>query len=898
MLGMTKAEEMNNSCSCGQVTKPHVYKKILENGLTVLVRPIHSLPKVCTELWYKVGSKNEKTDQKGIAHLIEHMVFKGTVGSNSLNLSESDINTVVHKLSGNCNAFTSYDYTGYLFNFPTQHWTMALKIVADCMRNCAFKEDHLNSEMKAVVQELKMYKDNYVSYLVDEMLAAIFVGHPYHDPVIGYKHNLWSFHAQNLRDFYAKHYVPNNAILVVVGDVDPEQVFEQAQQELGSIPADYGYTHESFYYMPDIISKKITLYRDIQQPIATNVYVIPGSQVGQDSVVDVLSWVLGHGRGSRLQRRLVDELQLVTSLDVYHVDLFEYGLFGVLFEPKNIDAISAINDIIQQEIDDIITHGFKEGELERAVKNAKVRLYDTFEDFQQQATEIGKYYLATGNKDYIFTYLDNPLEDIRLKTLALCEKYLRASVTHKGLVLPLSEKDKKFWTSLQEESDAQDLRILSSRERTNPVEAPFFALQVKVEDPKPFIFPKAIRFTLPNSGTILYACNDATPKIDLVIDFKAKYFYDPDNLQGLSNFMNRVLLEGTKNYPGQALADVLESRGISIKAFPGGIAMSMLKDDFEYGLELLYEIVTNASFDPAAIEKVREQLLADIKSFWDEPTSFAGQLIKNVIYKGHPYSKDVLGTAETVATITSQDLVDCYQRTISPDDMRMAIVGDLSCYDVEKIVTQKLGSWQGSSVPAMQFPALQAIKVHEVNYQINRDQVVLCLASSSVSRLDDDFDKLYLFDQIFGSGALGSMASRLFQLREQSGLFYTIQGSVTVQANDQPGMAMVKTIVSLDRLAEAEKVIKHTINTVPDSIQSVELEEAKRAVLNALINNFETNFGAAKSFIFLERYDFPSDYFDKRSSTLEPITVEQVRNAAKKILCSDRMVTLRIGRVS
>jgi predicted Zn-dependent peptidase len=234
---------------------------------------------------------------------------------------------------------------------------------------------------------------------------------------------------------------------------------------------------------------------------------------------------------------------------------------------------------------------------------------------------------------------------------------------------------------------------------------------------------------------------------------------------------------------------------------------------------------------------------------------------------------------------------------ISPDDMRIAIVGDLGCYDVAALVTQKLGNWQGRPVADIKFPALPAVTSHDIDYQINRDQVVLCLAASSVSRLDEDFDKLYLFDQIFGSGALGSMASRLFQLREQSGLFYTIQGSVTVQANDQPGMAMVKTIVSLDRLAEAEKVIKETIDTVADSIQPVELEEAKRAVLNALVNNFETNFGTAKSFIFLERYDFPADYFDKRGAMLEPITVEQVRNAVKKVLRSDRMVTLRVGRV-
>jgi zinc protease len=420
---------------------------------------------------------------------------------------------------------------------------------------------------------------------------------------------------------------------------------------------------------------------------------------------------------------------------------------------------------------------------------------------------------------------------------------------------------------------------------------------VTVESAKPFKFPKAQRFALPNKTTVLYAHNDATPKIDLVLDFKAKYFYDPDNLQGLCNFMNRVLLEGTVNYQGHALADALESRGISVKAFPGGIAMSMLNEDFEYGLDMLLEILTQATFEQFAIEKVREQIFADIKSFWDEPRSFAGQLIKNIIYKGHPYSKDILGTQESIAAITREDLINCYKQSISPDDMRMAIVGDIKNYDVEGVVNKKLGSWQGAPVADITFPPLPMIKSHEINYQINRDQVVLCLAASSVSRIDPEFDKLYLFDQIFGSGALGSMASRLFQLREQSGLFYTIQGSVTVQANDQPGMAVVKTIVSLDRLAEAEDVIKKTIDTVPDSLQSFELEEAKRAVLNALINNFETNFGAAKSFIFLERYDFPADYFDKRASMLDPITIDQVRDAAKTVLRSDRMVTLRIGRV-
>jgi zinc protease len=141
------------------------------------------------------------------------------------------------------------------------------------------------------------------------------------------------------------------------------------------------------------------------------------------------------------------------------------------------------------------------------------------------------------------------------------------------------------------------------------------------------------------------------------------------------------------------------------------------------------------------------------------------------------------------------------------------------------------------------------------------------------------------------------MASRLFQLREQSGLFYTVQGGVTVQSNEQPGMVFIKTIVSLDRLKEAQQLLHDLIDTVADSIEEYELQEAKRAILNALVGNFETNFGIAKSFIFLDKYNFPDDYFDMRASMLEPITVNDVRQAVKKVLRNDRLITLRVGRV-
>lgn len=184
-------------------------------------------------------------------------------------------------------------------------------------------------------------------------------------------------------------------------------------------------------------------------------------------------------------------------------------------------------------------------------------------------------------------------------------------------------------------------------------------------------------------------------------------------------------------------------------------------------------------------------MLTDLKQFWDNPRSFAGQLIRENIYQNHPYSKNSLGTQTSLQTITRQNQVDFYKKYISPYGAKIAIVGDLNNYDLKKLVEQYLGSWQGPIVEDIVFPELKAPEAHEVVYPINRDQMLLSFVGLSGNRMHHDFDALLLFDQIFGGGVLGSMSSRLFDLREQSGLFYTINGLLTVCANEQPGMIMV-----------------------------------------------------------------------------------------------------------
>lgn len=873
------------------VPEGHVKKYVLDNGMTILVRPVHTVPKVSIQLWYNVGSKDEKDNERGIAHLIEHMIFKGTK-----KLKESDINAIVHMLSGSCNAFTSYDYTGYLFNLPSQHWQTSFDIMADSMQNCTFKDYMLNSEMKAVIQELKLYKDRYDRSLVDEMIGSIFHDHPYHHPIIGYKQDLWSVHSDDLKRFYKKHYLPNNATLVVVGDVDPQQVYQLAQDRFGAIPANPNYRKTEFYHNKDIASKTVTLYRDVKQPLVIFSYVTPGTKSGKDNVLELLARIVGRGKGSRLYKKLVQDMQLVTSLSASADDLFDHGLFFIAVEPKNIEDIDKIQSIIIDEFADLKKNGVTDQELDRAIKKTEMSLHSLMEDLEHQAYEIGKYYLATGDENYVFNFVNMPRQELKKEINQLLHEYFRPSVLHKGSVLPLPESDKDMWAAQQERSDQLDNEILSARQRTEPIEAAEYAKTVSIKEPGKFAFPKATISQLSNNLKILAYNNPNTPKIDIILDLKAKHYFDPADKQGLGLFVSSMLMEGTTKHDANALIDAIEAKGMSVTPYPGGIAVTVLKDDLEDALSILNEILTEPLFDPQKIEKVRAQLIAKIKNFWDDPRYFSTQLVKETLYKDHPYSKNSLGKLEDIENISRDDLIAYHKQFYSPQGARVALVGDLEGLDIPAVVQKTMGNWHGPDISDIEFPQLGEIEAVEIDHYINRDQVILKFAGLSIDRKHPDYDKLLLFDQIFGGGALGSMHSRLFQLREQSGLFYTIGGSLVSGADEQPGMITVQTIVSLDRLQEAEKSILETMHHAAEKIEDQEFDEARRAIINAQIDNFVSNYGIANVLLFLDKYQFADDYFDTRAQRLSAITIDEVKEAAQKRL-RNNLLTLRVGRV-
>ncbi len=865
-----------------------VVKKVLLNGLVILVRSVDNVPKVSTQLWYHVGSKNELVGEKGNAHLIEHMIFKGTE-----KLSETDWPAVAHKLSGMTNAFTSYDYTAYVFDFPSHHWKESLNLLSDTMRNCRFEEQMLNSELKAVIQELKLMKDNYFKILWQAMVSAIFIDHPYHYPVIGFKQDLWNLDRDDLFNFYHKHYVPNNATLVVVGDVKPEEVFAEAEKAFGHLKKALSYTHKEFYIGKDLMSQSVVVYRDVQQPYGLFAFVFPGAKENKRYETDVLSSLLGGGKSSRLTKKLVDELQLVTEFSTFPLYLEDATVFLFYFCAKDESTIEEIRAIVNAEIHDIVKNGIPERELLKAIKQVKVGLLSSLESNYSQATMIGESYLLSGDENLPFKMLANNDSSLEQNIRALLKTCATSATMHTGKLLPLTEQGKEQWKELQKLSDNEDARILNGRVRDIPIEPTSYADTVQVQKPKSFRFHKPEKYSLSNGIKVFTCTSKNIPKIEVVLTLNAQGYFDSTELPGLYTFMCQVLIEGTKKYPGHSFAQELEEYGMDLAITPGFISLSMLKEDFEKGLEFFQELIMNASFDQDAIEKVRPALLAQLKMFWDKPSSYVGQIVREHVYEGHPYSKNTMGTVESLTKINKKDLVNFYKEHFSSYKAKIAVVGDLEGCEVKKELEKYFGSWKVQEVSDPHFPKINATSGKTVTQNVNRDQVVLMFAGISITRLDPDFDKLLLFDQILG----GSMDSRLFKLREQTGMFYTISGSLISGVAEEPGMVCVKTIVSLDRLEAAKTLIKDALKDMIDSITQEELDSAKQSIINSQVDTFASNARMARAFLQVDRFKLSDTYFDTRADVINIITLDDVKEAVRKVLVPEKMITVQIGRL-
>lgn len=874
--------------------KFNVYKKKLSNGMNVLVRPSDVIPQVVVQLWYNVGTKDEKETERGMAHLTEHMLFKGT---KKFSETEIDLRTAV--LGGYSNAFTSHDSTCYLFKFPSNVWQESLKMLSECMNNARFDKDMVLSELQAVIQELKLYKDNYHESLIERMLYSIFQNHPYQHPVIGYKENLINMKREDLLEFYKRNYHPGNATLVVTGDVKKEEVFSETEKYFGKIPAGAKKITPIYGLVTDLYKTSTILPRQIENRWSVYVYQIPGIADGRSHVFNMLSYLVANGRSSRLYERLVNEMKLATLVESFIYELFDKSLFLIYVQPVNEPAVARINDVIEEELEKIGKGDIKDWEFHVVKRKAEMEFYSILESIEDQGEMMGTFFLATGDHKYFERCIEGIKKTKREQLMEAAKSYLRPFHQHTGHIIPATPEEDLLWKNIQDESDSVDIKLLKKLKRTTPVEKNF---SIKIADkPLPkFDWPVAKSFFLDNGLEVAYCHRPYVPKISMVLGFKADYLYDPAEFGGISTFVSLMLLEGTKKKSAKELGRYIESNGMSLTSASGVISLEMLSEDIDKGLDILYELLTEPAFEKGSVEKIKQEMLMELTEYWDTPLMFIDSLARDAVYNGHPYAKNRLGYKSCIEGFTKETLKDFYPKYTSPEGAVIVVVGDLTNLDESKLrdmFEKKLGNWSGEKIPDLIFPKIDYKSKKSINYKINRDQVVLALAAPSISRLDLDYDSLALLDFIFtGSGI--SSNSRLFRLRDQSGLFYSIGGSLVYGSGMAPGMMLIKTIVSQDKVDIAEKLIKKEMKILKENgVSKEEVNFAARSLISATVRSFEDNESVARTFWFLKKCGINLDLFDKRGAFLSILKLGAVNDVARRYCRENTLSTVRIGRI-
>ena len=368
---------------------PKYYTKTLSNGLEVVAIPLHNNSDVIsTDIFYKVGSRNEVMGKTGIAHMLEHMNFKSTK-----DLKAGEFDKTVKGYGGVNNASTSFDYTHYFIKSSSENMDKSMHLFADLMANLNLKDEEFQPERNVVAEERRWRTDNSpVGYLYFRMFNNAYLYHPYHWTPIGFMNDIQTWTIKDIKEFHKTYYQPKNAILIITGDIDPQKVFQTAQKEFGTISNQVKEIPPVKFIEPEQDGeKRVTLYKDTQVEIVAMTYHIPDFKSPDQVALSVISEILYSGKSSRLYKELIDKKQLVNQIYAYNMENTDPGLFIFLAVCNPGVKAEDVEKEIHQQIEKLKTEGVTQDELEKVKINTKADFIYSLESSSSVANLFGSY---------------------------------------------------------------------------------------------------------------------------------------------------------------------------------------------------------------------------------------------------------------------------------------------------------------------------------------------------------------------------------------------------------------------------------------------------------------------------------------------------------------------------
>jgi len=816
-------------------------KWVLPDGLTVIVQEDHSAPVASVQAWCATGSIDE--DERigaGLSHILEHMLFKGTKTRTTNAIAQK-----IQDVGGYINAYTSFDRTVFWIDVPKDGVAAALDVLSDAMMNSTLPPEEYLKEQEVIRREFAMNLDDPDRMTGLLLFATAYQKHPYRLPVIGQMEIYNQLTQEQVMLYYKTRYVPNNLTFIVAGDVDPEKVHQQLDDFFKAYP-------EKSLKAVFIPAEPPQLgRREVHNEFATELtrlslaWHIPEVTHPDVPALDLLSTILGDGRSSRLYRRVREEAGLAFAVSAFSYTPGDPGLLGVdaTVDPKKREAAQ---QLILQIIGEVKQAGATADELMKAKKISLSHHLDALATMRGQASDIGGNWLLTRNlnfsRDYLAAVQKVTLDDIR----RVAGKYLvDANLT----VVSLNPKGSLF---------------------------------AKGEAARPINAGEVQKFELSNGLRILVREDARLPLVSITAVFRSGLLAETPQTNGITRLMAKALLKGTKTRTAEQIANQIEAVGGSIGSDAGNnscsVSVHVTKPDLKLGVDLLSDVLLNATMPEQAVTREKEVQLAGLKEEDEQPATVARNILRAALFGEHPYALRANGSPDSVPRLTQRNLLDFRDRYLVAKNGVISVFGDVKAAEVKQVLEQTLRTMKpGELALTDAHPAAPLRQMTNVESQKEKAQGVIMVGYRGVDVFSKDRHALELIDE-----ASSDLGSRFFiRIREQMGLAYY------VGASQMPGLVPGVFAFYLGTDPQKIEPVKTALldeirKLASDGLTSEELMRAKKKLVGQqqIANQSNDSFGYQCALD--ELYGLGFNHYKSLEHDVEAVTLDEIKRVAGK----------------
>lgn len=855
----------------------------LDNGLEVILVQDASAPTVAVDIWYQVGGANDPEGKSGFAHLFEHLMFEG-----SANLPEGGMDDLITTAGGINNAYTTIDYTGYYQALPSHQLPLGLWIEADRMAGLPVTQINLDNQRAIVIEELQLRVTNSpYGESFQTLLTLPYTYEPYKRRVIGSIDNINAAVVEDVKDFHRTYYVPNNATLVVAGDIDFDVARGLIDDLFAPIPIGDEPPQLPEYELTQQDEAEIITMDDplINIPATLIAYQIPPRESEDFPALDLLDSILSAGDSSRLAQSLLDTGQ---ALNAYSLILDNRGpsMFGAVLLPNMGVEMQDIEQVFYDELQLILDEGVPQDELDKTIaqiRTDKILELETALDLAE-SVQAANYYF--GDPQAVYTEIERyqtvTSEDIQ----RVIGEYLEETDRH-VIYVNLSDAEPPAPVEPFVAEDAVD-------------EEPDYRYVIEQSEPLPpldvneFTLPVITETVLDNGLEVVVIEQPNMPIISLDLIIQGGSRAVPADLSGLSDITGALISRGTTERDAQELALSIEQVGGVLGSYGSRDSTTIytfaLVEDADLSFDLLSDMVLNASFPESEVERELQTSISGLEANLADPGFLAGRTFNDVLYPDHPYG--AMTTFESLEAITRDDIVAFYEAQSTPDNAVLIIAGAITTDEGVALAEEYLGEWDGES-ELTDFPEIATSDALQI-YLVDRpgsSQAEFIIGNIGLEGDSLEFFPIRVMNEVFG----GNFSSRLVQnIREDKGYTYSIGSGFSFPAD--VGTFQVTAAVRNDVIDLAIQEVFAEIERVQtEPFTDDELANSKAGIIGRFALALETyqQFVDAVASYKIRGVDL--DRLSEYPGLVDAVTTEDVLDVANNYIQPENFVVVVVG---